>query len=159
MREQNWTRFGLLALAGFGFLAILGIALTATDDIEGQTWVAEELNVDGAMAAPLPGTELTATFEDGSVNGLAGCNSFFASYEVDGDSISVGPAGATLAFCPAPDGIMDQEATYLQLISSADNFILDTDPSHFDTVTREGDTLQLLSADTTLISYQAADTE
>ncbi|MCP4303757.1 MAG: META domain-containing protein [bacterium] len=147
MNEQNWMRIGLLVLAGVGFLAILAVALTATDDIEGETWVAEELVIDGAMTAPISGTELTASFEDGSVNGIAGCNSFFASYEVDGSSVTVGPAGATMAFCATPEGIMEQETTYLTLISTADSF------------TREGDRLELMEGDNILISYRAAESE
>lgn len=147
MDENNWLKAGLLALAGFGFLAILGLALTAGDDIEGQTWVVGELVTDGTATTPIPGTELSALFDGGSLNGVAGCNSFFASYEVDGDALAIGPAGSTMAFCSAPEGIMEQEIAYLTLLGTVDSFA------------RDGDKLTLSSNGLVVLTYAAAESE
>jgi heat shock protein HslJ len=61
----------------------------------------------------------TARFEDGTISGHAGCNTFNASYETTDDRISVGPAMTTRMHCAEPDGIMDQEQEYLAALSRA----------------------------------------
>lgn len=43
--------------------------------------------------------EITAVFTDGQVGGSAGCNSYFASYEVTNGQITVGPIGSTKMLC------------------------------------------------------------
>jgi heat shock protein HslJ len=145
MNQDSWARFGLLAIAVVGFFAILGIALGSSGGLEGEEWVVEELARDGNLIAPVPGTELTALFENGALGGNAGCNSFFADYTVDGDSIAIGPAGSTMAFCTAPEGIMEQEVTYLALLGAADSY------------SRDGDRLTLNSAGSPVINYRLAD--
>lgn len=147
MNEQNWLRIGAIALAVVGFLALIGWALGSSGDIEGETFVVEELVVDGTATAPLPGTLLTAFFEDGTVNGVAGCNNYFAAYEVDGSSIEIGPAGSTQAFCSEPEGVMEQEFAYLSLLQSADHF------------ERDGDRLTLSQGGNPIIVYNVARAE
>lgn len=92
-------------------------------DLEGNEWLLVTYN-DGnqALVSVLPATEVTATFEDGTVAGSGGCNNYQGSYEISGNNISIGPLAATLAFCSEPEGIMDQEASYLQALESADRF-------------------------------------
>ena len=141
MQDNTYARVGLIALATLGFFAILIVALSASDDLEGENWVVEELVVDGVPTAPLAGTELSAFFDDGELSGVAGCNSFFAGYEVDGDSISIGPAGSTMAFCTAPEGIMEQEFAYLNLLGTAGSFA------------RDGDSLTLRNGNEVLLRY------
>ena len=145
MKQDSWARFALMAIAVVGFFAIVGIALGSGGDLEGENWVVEDLALDGTLTTPVPGTELTALFEDGSLGGNAGCNSFFADYTVDGDSIAIGPAGSTMAFCTAPEGIMEQEVAYLALLGAADSY------------SRDGDRLTLSSAGNPVISYRLAD--
>jgi heat shock protein HslJ len=48
------------------------------------------------------GVEVTLTFHEGRIAGTAGCNRYFASYSVKGDSLKLGPAGATKMMCPEP---------------------------------------------------------
>ena len=84
MQDNTYAKIGFIALATLGFFVILAVALSAGNDLEGENWVVEELVIDGVPTAPLPGTELSAFFDDGELSGVAGCNSFFAGYEVDG---------------------------------------------------------------------------
>ncbi len=64
-----------------------------------------------------PGTTVTAQFaEDGSLNGSAGCNSFFGSYELKGEEIKIGPLGSTMMACEKG---MNQEAIVLEALQSA----------------------------------------
>ena len=147
MHESNVAKIGLFALAAFGFVAILGIALTSGTDIEGEDWVVEELVIDAAAVPPLPGTELSAFFDGGELSGAAGCNTYFAGYRLDGSSIAIGPAGSTMAFCSAPEGIMEQEFAYLTLLGAADSFSVD------------GNRLTLSSGDDVLLRFAIGDAE
>ena len=146
MHDNMYARIGLIALATLGFFVILIVALSAGNDLEGENWVVEELVIEGVPTPPLPGTELSAFFDDGELSGVAGCNSFFAGYEVDGDSISIGPAGSTMAFCTAPEGIMEQELAYLNLLGTVGSFA------------RDGDSLTLRHGDEILLRYGTGDT-
>ena len=147
MNEQNWLKYGAIALAAVGFLVIIALATVSDESIEGETWVADQLDMGSGLSHPVAGTVLTAVFDDGSLNGTAGCNSYFTSYVLDGDSIGVGPIGSTRAFCSDPDGVMDQEFAYLALLESANRY------------ERDGDQLTLLDGDAVLISYFAVKAE
>jgi heat shock protein HslJ len=79
-----------------------------------------------AVVSVLGGTRITAHFgDDGRVTGSAGCNEYFASYEVRGESIRIALPGATRRFCAEPEGIMDQEARFLEALRSAATFRLE----------------------------------
>ena len=79
-----------------------------------------------AVVSVLGGTRISAHFgDDGRVTGSAGCNQYFASYEVKGESISIAMPGATRRFCAEPEGIMDQEASFLEALRSASTFRLE----------------------------------
>jgi len=147
MDEQEWIKYGVIALAVAGLLAIVGFTLTIGDGLEGTSWVVEEIVIDGTPSSAVDGTELTALFEDGTVGGSAGCNSYNAAYETDGGSITIGPAISTLVFCEQPEGTMDQEAAYLSLLQSADGFEI------------EGGTLTLSVGDTMVVRYTAVKAE
>jgi heat shock protein HslJ len=76
----------------------------------------------------LDGTSLTANFDaGGGVNGSAGCNTYSASYNVSGDTLFIGPPGATGQFCADPPGVMDQETAYLNALASASSFSMEGD--------------------------------
>ncbi len=109
-------------------------------------------NGRGGVTSILLGTELTATFgADGRVTGSTGCNNYFVSYELDGESVSIGQAGMTERYCQEPEGIMDQEAEFLAALQSAATYSI------------QGDRLQLRDADgalqVDLIRAEASGTE
>ncbi len=147
MDDQNWLKYAAVGLIAVGFVAIVGVALTRGGDLEGHNWIAEELTLDGVAVAPIEGTVLTASFDGDSVAGSAGCNSYNASYETDGDALAIGPAASTLKFCQHPSGTMDQEIAYLALLQSANRFVVS------DVV------LTLFEGDTALITYVQATSE
>lgn len=93
--------------------------------LEGTLWELVTYN-DGsqAMVSPLNGTRITATFDDAEsqVAGSAGCNNYFGGYEVDGNSIAIGPLASTQMFCGDPEGVMEQESQYLAALQSAATF-------------------------------------
>jgi len=86
-------------------------------------------------------TQITAVFgEDGTLSGNAGCNDYSAGFEVDGESIAIGPAVATRKMCAEPEGVMEQEAQYLAALGMAQVYTI------------EGDRLQLRTAEGSLVA-------
>ncbi len=82
------------------------------------------------------GSTVTVNFDvDGKLTGKAGCNSYFTSYTIDGETISIGLVGATRMACGAPEGIMDQEVRFFEALGQVSNYEL------------VGDELSLLSSD------------
>ena len=125
MQDESLLRWGVLAAALVGGIVLIAAAFASADDLSGRTWVAEELTIDGTTTEPLPGTVLSALFDNSSVSGIAGCNSYFAGFGTDGSEIRIGLTGSTKMLCAEPPGIMRQEAEYLRLLNLADEFELD----------------------------------
>ena len=98
-------------------------AFTAMKPVElaGSSWnVISYNNGKQAVVSLIIGTEITANFgSDGNLTGSAGCNDYNATYQTDGDNISIGPAISTLKACAEPEGIMEQEQQYLVALTTA----------------------------------------
>jgi heat shock protein HslJ len=92
-----------------------------SNELAGTSWsVIGYNNGRGGVVSVIIGTELTAAFgEDGTLSGLAGCNSYSAGYEVEGNNISIGLPISTMMACAEPEGIMEQEQEYLTALSTA----------------------------------------
>ncbi len=91
--------------------------------LENTDWIlVSYLDQGGEMAEPIPGSNSSARFEDGQVNGNAGCNGYFGSYEAEGSNLSIGSLASTEMFCENPPGVMDQESAYLAALGSAATF-------------------------------------
>jgi heat shock protein HslJ len=71
------------------------------------------------LVSPLEGSAIMLLFgADGIVAGSMGCNSYVATYTVEGDKLAVGAGAVTPKMCASPEGIMEQEAAYLAALSS-----------------------------------------
>ena len=104
---------------GTTILTFIKTVPPAQEPLVGTNWTLESFHTADAVSSVLAGTTITAVFgADGSVSGSAGCNRYFASYNITGTSLSIGPAGSTKMACGAP-GVMQQEGKYLTLISQA----------------------------------------
>jgi len=98
--------------------------------LEDTKWVLQSYGEPGNIKDTLAGTEITAEFvsSGGTVRGSAGCNSYFAGYEVEGNQISMpGPIGATEMYCVEPEGIMEQEQEYLEMLQNAETYDIKDD--------------------------------
>jgi heat shock protein HslJ len=85
--------------------------------LNGTGWTLTDYVSNGTSLQPLNGTTVTMVFSDaGKITGSAGCNHYFASYEMKGTAIAIGQAGSTEMYCSAP-GVMEQESVYLVLLS------------------------------------------
>jgi heat shock protein HslJ len=110
--------------------------------LEGTLWTLVSYGDPSDPQAVLEGSEITAEFDsvEGTVSGSAGCNGYFGSYEVDGETIIFGLLGSTLMACAEPEGIMEQEVAYLAVLGSAGTYRI------------EGDKLDLVDADGTRVA-------
>jgi heat shock protein HslJ len=80
----------------------------------------------GGVSSVLPGTTLTMAFSpDGGVNGSSGCNSYSATYLVDGSQLSITPPVGTGMMCAEPEGIMEQEAAFLAFLPTVNGFSME----------------------------------
>jgi heat shock protein HslJ len=90
--------------------------------LAGTSWRATALNGNTV----LDGTTLTASFgQGGGLDGSAGCNSYSASYLVQGRLLSITPPSATGMLCGEPEGIMEQESAFLAALQTAGSFSLE----------------------------------
>ena len=90
--------------------------------LTGVTWLMTSYNNGkGGFQSALADVQVTAVFsEEGKLTGNGGCNTYNASYTVDGDKIDIGPAATTRMMCSQP--IMEQETAYLKALESAATF-------------------------------------
>jgi heat shock protein HslJ len=93
-------------------------------DVQGRWLVIGLLNRNQeAFSTPIEGTTITANFkQSGQLQGNGGCNSYSGSYEVQGNTISIGDAAATQKECAQPGGLMRQENRYFQALNQAVTF-------------------------------------
>lgn len=93
-------------------------------DLQGIEWVVED--VDGN--ALLDNSTVTLNFGvNGKLGGKASCNSYRATYVLDGDQLKVTGAAATKMAC-APE-LMEQERNVLDILSNSKSLYLDDDGS------------------------------
>jgi heat shock protein HslJ len=104
-------------------------------ELVGPTWVVEALDISPQgrkqkFKEPVLGARLTAVFEDieaGFVQGETGKNDYFATYETPGASqIRISGADPIVPSCKrqATKPLCKQETLFLQLLESADTFIV-----------------------------------
>jgi putative lipoprotein len=86
--------------------------------LEGTEWTLAS-GVDDVPDDALP----TLMLDDGTASGAGGCNNYTGPYEVDGDSLSIGPIAGTMMACEEPK--MTVETTYLQALEAADAWSID----------------------------------
>jgi heat shock protein HslJ len=99
-----------------------------SSSLQGRTWRLTSFTSGSGSAVVLPGTEITAVFgADGKLTGSAGCNHYFASYQVSGNGIKTGLIGSTLMYCTEPADVMAQETTYLKLLQGATTYSVNAD--------------------------------
>ena len=114
--------------------------LPTGDPLKGTSWRLVTLGGAGLI----PGSQITATFEDGQVHGSAGCNSYGGSYQVSGDRLTMDAIFMTEMACMDPQGVMDQERQYLEMLGMAQTFKL------------SGGQLQVFSAGGEVLTFLAA---
>ena len=108
----------LTGMAVLSLAACSGPDSATSDPLDATSWVLMAYR----KSRPIPGTVITATFEDGQIHGSAGCNSYSGSYEVSDGTIKVGPIAITEMACLDPEGVMDQELMFVQFLQDVQTF-------------------------------------
>ena len=89
--------------------------------LDGTSWTLNGLLVGGdAMTRTAFDREITLNFADGQINGSAGCNSYFASYDVNGDVLAFSAIGSTEMACE--EDRMSREMAFLELLGQTGRF-------------------------------------
>jgi heat shock protein HslJ len=86
-------------------------------------WVLISLEGD----ALIEDTQITLNFEEASIEGSAGCNTYGGSYTASDDSFRLSGVYATEMACMEPRGIMEQEQAYLSALNAAARYGVDGD--------------------------------
>ena len=113
-------------LVMFLLSSMIGLASCSYgSSIEDTDWVLQSYGEFGNLKDVLTDTEITAEFvsSEGTVEGSAGCNSYSGSYEVKDSQLSIpGPIAATEMYCMEPEGVMEQERQYLEILQAAESY-------------------------------------
>jgi heat shock protein HslJ len=90
----------------------------ATDlPLEGTAWTLQAIAAEDAIVSTAFDSEITATFAEGQVSGSAGCNQYFAGYELEGEGLYLGPVGRTEMACMEVDR-MEREDAFLKALEA-----------------------------------------
>jgi heat shock protein HslJ len=89
--------------------------------LTGVSWSLDSyLAENGTLVPSLPDSGVFARFDDdGRVAGSAGCNEYGGEYAANETGLSISSLAQTLKLCLEPEGIMDQEARFMDLLGSA----------------------------------------
>ncbi|MFC1874420.1 DUF4382 domain-containing protein [Chloroflexota bacterium] len=93
--------------------------------LEDGTWILQSYGDPANPNAVLEETLIFAEFDEstGQVTGNAGANSYFGSYNLEGENLTIpGPIGATEMYRMDPEGVMDQEQEYLSLLQQSETY-------------------------------------
>ena len=95
-------------------------------ELEQTPWVlASYRSESGDLEGVLPGTEVMAGFNNGQITGNAGCNNYFASYQLEETALRVSEIGMTEMYCADPENIMAQEIAYLNALANSASYSLE----------------------------------
>lgn len=95
-------------------------ALDSTKVIQGA-WTVTSYYAGNVVTSVVGNVTMTAEFEDGTVSGNTGCNTFNGPYEIDGVNINIGPLSSTLAACETAE-LEQQHTNYLDALELARTF-------------------------------------
>lgn len=120
MKASVGFAFFLLFLAGYALVTVRNMGKEAANSIptvaelSASAWRPSHLG-EMSLAAD---TDLYVQFEpDGKLGGYAGCNRFFGSYQLNGNTISIEPLGMTRKACPSQ--VMSFEISFIEALQSA----------------------------------------
>lgn len=83
-------------------------------------WVLDAASLSTLVAKVPPGLHIDLYFETDQVSGSAGCNTYGASFQAIGGSISFGPIRSTAMACEKP--VMQAEAAYLRALEGSTSY-------------------------------------
>ncbi len=105
-----------------------------SDGLEDVAWTLERYGDKSSLNDVIEGSKVTATFDsqEDRVQGSAGCNHYFGGYEAGRGEISISQVGSTEMYCMDPEGVMDQEHDFLQILQKAESYRVTGDELRID---------------------------
>ena len=128
--RKDYTRFVCIYFVVTIFLIACGLSgilnggsEDAKAELGGVIWT---LKAFGPQENPKPvaadrGVTLQFEFDEKTVRGNGGCNSYSASFEIEGSDLSISPAMSTLMAC-FPEEVMNQETAFHQVLAKVDSY-------------------------------------
>jgi len=108
--------------------------------LDGTEWVLTSLNGNSLIE----GTSITLSFAEGVLSGFAGCNGYgggpdSGKYVVTDDGTLTIPhqIAVTVQLCSTPEGIMEQEAAYIEALRSTTSYRMVDDRLEIDNAAGE----------------------
>jgi heat shock protein HslJ len=117
---------GLVLTGGTAALTFAAKAPAEPKPIEGPMWELTTIAEPGGQAvSSIVGDQpVWAGFlADGSVSGSGGCNEFHATYQTDGNGLTIGAVTATKMACA--DDVMAQEQVFLDGLETAGSYTIE----------------------------------
>ncbi len=133
-----WTRLACLMFCIFFLVIFAGCLapISPTRAPPGQTWRLTSYNAGNKMIKPESNTTITLAFgPDGLIRGSTVCNEYQATYQFEGEILSLGNIGSTDRNCTTPIKMTEMEKVYFQLLNNTTRFSLDQNTltlSYFD---------------------------
>lgn len=108
---------------------------TATEkpgsDLRDKTWTVAGYLADiddEEHTEPIPDTRIELVFdEEDNYNGNSGCNTYKGRYVTDGTKIILTAGMLTQINCEEPEGVMQQEALYIELLQQVEEYRINED--------------------------------
>jgi heat shock protein HslJ len=92
--------------------------------LTGTSWQLVAMSQGTELVPLLPGTLITANFEEGQMQGGSGCNSYGAEYIVEGSNFSTGEIEQTAELC-LDKALMEQEKRFINGLMEATGYQLE----------------------------------
>ena len=92
-----------------------------------SSWKLESFGVSGAETPVIPDSNITLEIlNNGQIGGSGGCNSYSASYEIQGNTLAVKDLVSTLMAC-MENNVSEQETQFFDALKSASKFEISGD--------------------------------
>ncbi|HBM07289.1 MULTISPECIES: META domain-containing protein [Pseudomonadaceae] len=105
-----------ILLAGLAILSVSGCAVEPLTLQNEVTYIAEWIGDEPVVGR----NPVSLTFSEDRAYGNAGCNHWFASYQLDGQKLRFSEIGSTRKMCA--EHIMKQEQHFLELLSQIERW-------------------------------------
>jgi heat shock protein HslJ len=101
---------------------LLAVFEAQSQELAGSSWLASFVNTgssDGTVSSSsIQAAQQTLVFDNqGMISGNAGCNNYFGTYQVEGNTLTFNEIGSTKMFCG--DGLMAEESAFLTALQEA----------------------------------------
>lgn len=144
--KSKTTLILIMAVLSLAILACLGSGQNESpsnssssggnDPLLGTGWILNQYAGNDVIPT---GNRPTITFSGGQASGNSSCNGWNGSYTIDGTNLQFGDIEQSEVFCESPEGIMEQEDTFVQMLGDAASYELQGD--QLTIFTSSGDTL------------------